>query len=139
MEREQIIEEIATCFCGYYGDKTDECYSYLRRPLCKETDCIYKRKVADIVNKHIPEGAVVLTREEQIRQAEKRSEAVGEIVRDAKEQARKETAREILQEIWLKSTSFDEDYDGDLTVEWDGLLRKDFEAIVDKYGVEVEE
>lgn len=55
------------------------------------------------------------------------------------EEESKKTAREILQEIWDKSTSLDEDNNGDLTViEWDGLSRKDFDEIAEKYGVEVE-
>ena len=99
MERDKIIEEIATCFCGYYDDENDKCKFYLHRPLCKETDCHYRCKATDIVNKYIPDGAVVLTAEERKEQAEKQGAVVRELVKAVEEKAVKETAREILSEF----------------------------------------
>ena len=112
----------------------------------------YDRKLVYALGKgyrKIPEGAVVLTKEEAkgydeykaiLAEAESpRNAAFYQLGQKRHDEIAKETAREILQEIWNKSTSLDEDNNGDLTViEWDGLSRKDFDEIAEKYGIEVE-
>ena len=110
MERGKMSEEIATCFCGYYDDENGKCKLYLHRPLCKDFDknCIYRRKAINIVDKYIPDTAVVLTKEEyadltslsdSYDTLEERYCTLMESVGEKVIKARKETANEVF-ELW---------------------------------------
>lgn len=118
MEREKMIEEMATHICDF-GD-------------CKkcvlENKCNYfvmAKRLYSLGYRKIPDGAVVLTREEYEELKHEQHLVFLDrvkLVSDAEEKTRKETAREILREL--------------SKVKYAG---SDFcSMLAEKYGVEVE-
>ena len=111
-------------------------------------DCIATTILNDGYRK-IHAGEIVLTRDEAKGDEEykailaevesPRNAAFYRLGQKRRDEIRKETARDILRELWCKSTSLEEDIDGDLTVlVWNGIQRTDFESICEEYDVEVE-
>ena len=129
MDKEKEIEELRQAIAEYSCNKrcTESCD---RRGFC----CI-KRFVTNIIDagcRIIPEGAVVLTKEElNDRLYQSYSSGVnfaGKQIEDQKEKACKETAKEILTDI---ANIIDRT--------WGELNGDDLKMVADKYGVEVDE
>lgn len=126
MEREKIIEEMAKKVCIACGK-------------CKELkgDCYLARNIASVMiddgYRKIPDGAVVLTKEEM-----ETTDKIPQKIKDfykwfieiEKEQVRKETAREILKKLKMMIKEPWQAYE---------LSFDDLHRIAEKYGVEVEE
>ena len=113
MDREKMIEELLSRFCEDHG-KEDRCMQSGKK--CADMSCAYRMKAVNVINKHIPDGAVVLTREEYDRFEEtikdtlcKKEEYIKGLIELGKERQdiRKETARE----IWLKGKELYKKYD----------------------------
>lgn len=133
MEREKIIEKIARIICE---NGTVDCFC----PEPQRVACTSYNKARDILNELIHDGAVVLTREEytELKQRpEKVHDEMDERMKEElaiekrmgekkAEQARTETAREILHTLWgwLNRKS---------------LFKDDILELAEKYGVEAEE
>ena len=156
MEREKMIEEIIKTIINIHL----ECVlnrkepKYSRCAICKYKDgnwCFLEKKIAEAVyDLIIPDGAVVLTKEEyeQIkkdlsdfdviaRQASdiKSMGATREFIEQSKkelEQTRKETAREIFEKLSMIATP----YHG-INVVYDAVAIREIKEIIKKYGVEV--
>lgn len=102
MEREKMIEEILYKFCERHGIE-DKCYDSGKK--CADMSCAIRLIATKIVNKYIPEGSVVLTKEELVKTMESgyvydtTSGDKINIIEIAREIESKETAKEILSEL----------------------------------------
>lgn len=120
MEREEMIEEMANDIPAeikdpYQGSNITVLYSYQRREQIAK--CLVYQNY-----RKIPEGAVVLTQEMAYEYREDLAK-----VKYLKDEIRKETAKEILQELYdtMKPRAFSAEYQ--------------IKTLAEKYGVEVEE
>lgn len=133
MEREKMIEEILYKFCERHGIE-DKCYDSGKK--CADMSCAIRLIATKIVNKYIPEGSVVLTKEEyeELKNLDVSYDALEDQYLNLKKKAgeiRKETAKEILSEVFSPCNLIGGGiYD---------LTPKDKERLYKKYGVEVDE
>lgn len=139
MDREKLIEEILSRFCGDHG-KDNTCRLFVYGKKCKDIDCAYRRKAVDIVDKYIPEGTVVLTREE-LETTDKIPQKIKDFykwfIEIEREQASKEKAREILTKAEKKARFVD---GGHYSKDRYELDLADLKTIIKKdFGIEVEE
>lgn len=143
MEREKMIEEIAKdihnakrasdyhCYEDEYTDcKKCKLLKYAENKMCQ--DAYEACWLIDDGYQKVPEGAIVLTKEELVKTMENgyvydtTSGNKINFIEMAREIERKETAKEILQTLW----------------EWkdrETALSCDLYELAEKYGVEVEE
>ncbi len=153
MTDEKQIEEMAKCMCSSYESEKG----------CKTcpTNWCYADECATMAfcngYRKLPEGAVVLSREEYERiikeneklqnYNDKLSQGIyygnGEQFCSKLIQSRKETAREIFDKIkekiaYLKRRYHEDCVDGLGDEEYNGLSEKDLDEIAKQYGVEVE-
>ena len=129
MEREKMIETILHYMCPFFSD------GICRGEIRCHSDCIKRSFAEDAVNELIPDGAVVLTREE-LETTDKIPQKIKEFykwfIEIEKEQTSKETAREIFKRLCNVEYSIYDDAYG-----YAGALVKEFEQIFKEYGVEV--
>lgn len=125
MDREKMIDEILYKFCERHGIE-DKCYDSGKK--CADMSCAIRLIATKIVNKYIPEGSVVLTKEEyeRLKNQVKWAKELGESAK----KIRNETAREILQTLKMMIKEPWQAYE---------LSFDDLHRIAEKYGVEVEE
>ena len=108
MEREKMIEKIARIICE---NGTVDCFC----PEPQRVACTAYNKARDILTSIIPDGAFVLTREQQI--ADIKANTI--FVDKERENARKETAMKIYRELMGHGTTY--------VKKW----------IIEHYGIEV--
>lgn len=138
MTDEKQIEEMARVICNRYSEVTERC----RIDNC---DCNYACHYYDKAKKlyeqgfcKIPEGSVVLTREEAERF---RGQTVN--IKKVKAQARKEAVREFIEKIkeeiaYLKRRYHEDCVDGIGDEEYNGLSEKELDELAKQFGIEVE-
>lgn len=120
IDRDKMIEKIARVICE---NGTVDCFC----PYPQRVACTSYNKARDILNELIPEGAVVLTREE----------CDSKVILDEDhflrvlENDRKENAREILSTMLKEINDI---YDSQYQAE----AKRELVKVAEKYGVEVE-
>lgn len=131
MDREEMIEKIARIICEH--QTIDDCSC----PDPQRVACTAYNKAKDILTSIIPDGAVVLTREE-METTDKIPQKIKGFykwfIEIEKEQSRKETVREIFKRICNVEYSIYDDAYG-----YANALVCEFEKIFKEHGLEVEE
>lgn len=100
MEREKMIETILHYMCPFFSD------GMCRGEILCNDNCVKRSFAKDAVNELIPDGAVVLTREECDNKVILDEDHFQRVLDNERENARKETAREIYRELMRHGTTY---------------------------------
>ena len=149
MEREKIIEA-AKELCRHLIKSTDSSRFYC--PHCEEANipCGFSTEIVKVVKKAlIPEGAVVLTKEECDHKVILDEDHFERALNYEREKARKEMAKEILQRVVNICNDEENFQDGTVNTQLEPLyfgiangcayVKDEIKNLAEEYGVEVEE
>lgn len=126
IDREKEIEKIARVICD---NGAVDCFC----PEEERAACAAYNKARDILNELIPEGAVVLTREELDKLHIFDDEMFERILDNEREMGRKEMAKETYKRLCNVEYSIYDDAYG-----YAGALLSEFEKIFNEHGMVVE-